>query len=94
MILHRLIHIFTPLLVCGGVSLVIFFAISVAELVGKVRRRVRRRRRLRLEQYRAEQAIRRIRRAAVHDMLQASRAQHYAYDDPDIIEGAAVEVRH
>jgi hypothetical protein len=79
-------------LLCGG-GLMVVVVLAIAERVGKIRRRARRRTRLRYERYRAEQAIRDIRRQAICDLLVAERAYRYAYNDPDIIESTAVEVR-
>lgn len=92
MTLHTLTHAFAPLLIGVGGGLLAFVALSVAEFIGKLRDRIRRRRGLLLEQYRAEQAIRNIRREAIHAMLETARPHRNAYDD-DVIEGTAVEVR-
>jgi hypothetical protein len=83
---------FAPLLVGGGAGLVAFIALSVAEFIGDRRDRARRRNAMRVEQYRAEQSIRSIRREAIREMLEAECDQRYAYD-PNVIEGTAVEVR-
>lgn len=97
MILRDLIEVVVGLLV-GGVGFlvaggVLFVAIvSLEGLAGELRRRVSRGRSLRLEQYRAEQAIHGIRRQAIHDMLEAERT-HRNIHDGDVIEGTAVEVR-
>ncbi len=93
MSLHGSIYWVALFLVCGGAGLMAFAVVSIAEYVGKIRRRARRRTRLRLEQYRAEQAIRCIRREAICDLLEAERVHRYARNDPDIIESTAVEVR-
>jgi hypothetical protein len=96
-VLRDLIEVVVGLLV-GGVGFLVvggllFVAIvSVEELAGKLRWRVCRGRGLRLERYRAEQALHGIRREAIHDMLKTARTHRYVYDD-DVIEGAAVEVR-
>jgi hypothetical protein len=88
MSLRDVIEGFVPLLVGCGAGLAAFVVMSVAELIGKVRRG----RSLRLERYRAEQSLHEIRRDAICDMLETARTQRYAYDG-DIIEGTAVEVR-
>jgi hypothetical protein len=98
MTLGDLIEGVAELLVGLGAGLVVFgllflLVVSVVELVGNARRRVCHGRRLRLEQYRAEQALHSIRREAIRDMLEAERGHRYAHNDPDIIEGTAVEVR-
>jgi hypothetical protein len=93
MTLHGLIYWVALFLVCGGAGLMAFAVVSIAEYVAKIRRRARRRTRLRLEQYRAEQAIRSIRREAIYDLLKAEHAQRYARNHPDIIESTAVELR-
>lgn len=77
-------------LLCGG-GLMVVVVLSVAERVDKIRR-ARRRTRLGLERYRAEQAIRSIRRQAICDLLEAERAHRCAYHDPEVIESTAVEV--
>ena len=79
---------------CAGAALVgvlVWAGIGVAELVDWIGRRLRRRTRLDYERYKAEQEIRTIRHQAIQDMLATSSRSH-AYDDPDIIEGTAVEV--
>lgn len=97
MTLRDLIEVVLGLLAAGVIFLVaggaLFVAIvSIEELAGKLRRRMSRSRNLRLEQYRAEQTIHGIRRQAIHDMLDAART-HRSFDDGDVIEGTAVEVR-
>jgi hypothetical protein len=93
MSLHGLTYWVALFLLCGGAGLTACAVLAIAEYVGKIRRRARRRIRLRLEQYRAEQAIRNIRREAICDLLEAERAHRYAYNDPGIIESTAIEVR-
>jgi hypothetical protein len=90
MSLSGFLHYVALFLVCGGGGLAAFFVLWVAELLGKLRRRLRRNKRLRLEQYRAEQALHNIRRDAIHDMLETARTYRDTYDG--IIEGTAVEV--
>ncbi len=96
MTLSGVIEVVVGLLV-GGVGALLAFGflfvafVSAAELAGKVRERMSGGRSLQLEQYRAEQALHDIRREAVHDMLETARTQRYA-DDPNVIEGTAVEV--
>jgi hypothetical protein len=98
MTLRDVIEVIVGLLV-GSVGFFVVFgflfvvAVSVAELGGKARRRMCRGRSLRLEQYRAEQALHDIRREAIRDLLETARVQRYANDDPEIIDGTAVEIR-
>jgi hypothetical protein len=93
MTLHSLIHWVALFLVCGGGGLAVVAVIWVAKSVETVRSRRRQRRSLWVERYRAEQAIRGIRRQAIRDLLVAERAQRVACHDPDVIESTAVEVR-
>jgi hypothetical protein len=90
MTLHDVIEGFAPLLVGCGAGLAAFAFLCVAELIGKIRCRVLRGQRLRLEQYRAEQALHSIRRQAVHNMLETARTHPGTYDD--VVEGTAIEV--
>lgn len=92
MTLHDLPHWVALFVVCGGGGLTMIACIWVAEAIETRRVRLRRRRTLQLEQYRAEQAIHIIRRQAIHDMLEAERTHPNSYDG-DVIEGTAVEVR-
>lgn len=85
-------------LIVGGLSCLVVYGVlfvvlvAAVEFFGRVRRRVCRRRNLRLEQYRAEQALRHIRRQAIHDLLDATHT-HQDVGDSDVIEGTAVEIR-
>jgi hypothetical protein len=56
------------------------------------RRQQRRRASLDYQSYAADEAIRALKRQAVHEMLEAERAHRHAYHSPDIIESTAVEV--
>jgi hypothetical protein len=82
--------------VCAGASLFIsagLLLVGVVELAERVGRRVRPRTRSIHERYQAEQAIRNLKRNAVHQMLEVERAYRQAESDSDVIEGTAVEVR-
>lgn len=97
MTLRDVIEVVVGLLAgCGGVlvaiGLLAAILVCLDELPGKLRQRVCGGRRLRLERYRAEQALHSLRREAIHDMLETARTHRYAYND-DVIEGTAVEVR-
>jgi hypothetical protein len=96
MTLHDVIEVVVGLLVGGAgflvaAGLLVAVLVCVDELPGKLRQWVSGGRSLRLEQYRAEQALHSIRREAVHDMLETARTHRNAYDD--VIEGTAVEIR-
>ena len=93
MTLHSLIYWVALFLVCGGGGLAVVAVIWLAESVETIRSRRRRCRSLRVERYRAEQAIRGIKRQAIRDLLVAERVQRTVCDDPDVIESTAVEVR-
>ncbi len=93
MTLHGLIHWVALFLVCGGGGLAVVAVIWVAESIEMIRSRRRRCRSLRVERYRAEQALRDIRRQAIRDLLITERVQRVACDDPDVTESTAVEVR-
>jgi hypothetical protein len=90
--LSGFLHYAALFLLYGGGGVAAFVVLSVAELVGKLRRRLHRDRRLRLERYRTEQAIRSLRREAIRDMLEAERTHLYGHHDPEVIDGTAVEV--
>ena len=78
----------------NGVSILIVGAIViVVSFVTGVWRRQRRDSRLDYERYQAEEAIRGIKRRAVHDLLAAERDYRDLGGSGEIIEGTAVEVR-
>jgi len=79
--------------VVAAAGFVLWAVIGLVAAAEWVRDHLPIRARLDYERFHAEQSIRSIRRQAIHDMLEAERAARYAYDDPDIIEGTAVEVR-
>jgi hypothetical protein len=83
--LHTAIYWIALFILCGGCGIGWVASQGMVDFVRKVRSRRRLRRSLWIEQYDAEQAIRRIRREAICDMLDAE-------PGGDVIEGTAVEV--
>lgn len=70
---------------------VIWAVVHGAVLVASLRRRLSAKARAQYDIYAAEQAIRAIKRRAIHDLLTAE--YHYGERDTgDVIEGTAVEV--
>lgn len=97
MVLRDVIEVVVGLLVgCGGafvaIGLLMAIIVGAEELSGRLRQRLSGDRSLRLEQYRAEQALHGIRRQGVLDLLAAERQHRMAAED-GVIEGFAVEVR-
>lgn len=92
-----MLHALTPFAV-GFVEIVVLWgAIALAAgAVGLVRKRCRgwrERDRLAYERYAAEQFIREARRQAIGDMLATERVYRDRFDDVEVIEGHAVEVK-
>jgi hypothetical protein len=79
--------------VYGVTFLVVGVIVGVASVVGATWRRLRRNSRLDYQRYQAEEAIRAIKRRAVHEMLTAERQYRDLGGSDEIIEGTAVEVR-
>ena len=79
--------------VYGVTFLVVGVIVVVVSVVSATWRRLRRNSRLDYERYQAEEAIRAIKRRAVHEMLTAERECRDLGGSGDVIEGTAVEVR-
>jgi hypothetical protein len=89
-LLHDLILVLAIFGLVAGAAIILFW---IAGSVERVWRQMRRPSRLEYEQYRAEDAIRAIKRRAVHEMLTAAREHPDFSSSGDIIESTAVEVR-
>lgn len=79
--------------VYGVTFLVVGVIVGVVSVVSATWRRLRRNSRLDYERYQAEEAIRAIKRRAVHEMLTAERQYRDLGGSGEVIEGTAVEVR-
>lgn len=91
---HQFLH--DLLKAVGGSGLVagaVIWLFWITGWVERVWRRSRRRSRLDYERYQAEQAIRSIKRRAVHELLATEREYRDRNGSGEIIEGTAVEVR-
>ncbi len=89
-LLHDLILGLAIFGLVAGAAIILFW---IAVNVERVWRQVRRPSRVEYEQYRAEDAIRAIKRRAVHEMLTAAREHRDFSGSGEIIESTAVEVR-
>ena len=90
-LMNGLLEAFSIFGLVAGAVILLFW---VAERVERVWLHLRRPSRLDYERYRAEEALRSIKRRAVYELLTAEHThrdqiEHYA----DVIEGTAVEVR-
>jgi hypothetical protein len=91
---HQFLHdLLKAVGVSGLVAGAVIWLFWIAGWVERVWRRPRRRSRLDYERYQAEQAIRSIKRRAVHELLTAEREYRDRSGNGEIIEGTAVEVR-
>jgi hypothetical protein len=91
---HQLLHdLLKAVGVSGLVAGAVIWLFWIAGWIERVWRHLRRRSRLEHERYRAEQAIRGIKRQAVHELLTAEREHRDRSGNGEIIEGTAIEVR-